>query len=340
MNAVSAAQARSVSTHHINPAAKASWGVSLTMQQLALQDMAKMMDQRPHPALRLEKEALIKAFMDESPQATRVGEIADSIFKVIASFFKVIVSLWSKFKTEDKIKQTARNLFESLDEQDSPSCNTSYPSEISCLPITTGLNSTNWWESNCTYVDPSTYYAHFIITGLAQKAISNLQACIKGFIDQCKRSCFNCWNIDNDQQRIGANNFTHEFTSTYYPGRRWKVIIEASEDIYVYTKMDTEASVEGIIAECEEFEEDTDYESAANLVVGLVIGAAGLLFAVLSGVLCYCRYRDWNRERRERVPLLPDQSVRLKDVQIENEVEEVNIQTKTESEDNLIDKDA
>jgi hypothetical protein len=303
----------SVMPYHVKPVS--AIGSSIPPEHIFKQDLAAMMDQRTHPAVRMYdlvengelKKALIKDM--ETPPVTCVGELADSIFNTIAH-------LYNKLKTTEKTKQAARKLFESMEEQETVGCKALSASEIACVPMAVGLSlKTKYSATNCTYNNPVDYDAHFnVFDESNKKDASKLGACINQYIDQCKTNCFFCWPDPTQGRRIGSHNFTYEFQSKHYSDRTWKIYVAAPENIYDHTRFLVKYYSDVIIGRCESSEKQVE----GSLLGGLLAGGAGLVsLAVMVGGVIYYQCRAQTNEQEERVVLVDDDALNLEEVTTE-----------------------
>jgi hypothetical protein len=297
MNLVSAIRASGVTSYQVNPVGVIGSGIPL--EHLAKQDLATMMDQRTHPAVRMYdlvengelKKALIKDM--ETPPVTCVGKLADSIFNTIAYFY-------DKLKTTEKTKQTTRGLFESLEERQTTGCKALSPSEIGCVSIPVGLKATRYGKGNCTYNNPVNYESHFIFSDSNNNDASSLPSCINEFMNQCKTDCFFCWDDLFEEKRTGSYSFTYQFQSEHYPGRKWEVFVVAPENIYGHTRMLMQSYSDIIVSECESSQKKSENKLINNLVIGCLIPIGGLVWVgMLAG-------SAWAAVQRDRAVLVAD----------------------------------
>lgn len=292
---------------------------------LGQQEMAEIMKGGRDAAARVydaaESGQLLDALLDrKEPSVTAVGRFVDkqidaalSVFKRMRGYFK-----WNTEKS--KTAETARVLFYSMDfesqeDVEPSSCPSMDSSELACLPMATGLNMTGR-VNNCTFSDRVFYYVHFTpALPITNSKAARLQACINEYITQCKNSCFTCWHDFSGGRKTGTSNFTYEYNSRSTPSRKWNVLVEAPEEMYVHTQMITKLASEIIIEKCEQEEQAESFELISGLIVGGFVTAS--LAAV--GGMVYCRYRCPQRFEEEQEVLMHDDEMELRS---ENEIEE------------------
>ncbi|HEY4831844.1 MAG TPA: hypothetical protein VIH61_04715, partial [Waddliaceae bacterium] len=265
--------------------------IASLMTNAANNDMAQIMDPRPHVAERLYDQVASGQFQKalfnmEEPSVTPIGQLADTIFSGISKGI-------STFKSALKTMQTWRTYFETT--SDNSECDSTFPYEISCFPMATGTFS----MSGCKFTKRSFYEAHFTVEPVHEN-FDYMKSCINKYINPCKSNCFNACLGAGSEISIGSKNFTYSYSSNYFP-RNWKVIFLAQEEVGDLSKSVGEYNAKKIIDNCESSERSyIDVCIVALIAFGTIVSAVGFTCLAAKKIKHFFTMSDTERIRRMR----------------------------------------
>lgn len=227
---------------------------------------------------------------------TSVSLTLDKLCGTAVFTFAFINKMGTYLSSKDKTAEIARRF---LEEESVIECPSLFSSEVACVPVSTGLNVTNF--KNCSFNFPVTYDVHLIPSGSID--LSVFRSCIQTVVQYCLTNCMRCQNVypGDPHKRIGSETFTLSHSSSYIKGRIWEIVTIAPEDIYQWNKDNIAVLMPTFLDNCDL----TESLSKNNyLYIGLTGGVIGLVIVGLFGVSYWCGRTKGTDE--EKTALLRD----------------------------------